>query len=99
MERTTRSSELVSQLWRLDRFDDLGHLWGDFLFHLLPRALGTLGHVHAHSIGRLEHRAGLFGDVSSVELSLASAAAERSDPNEPNVDDVRRTAFDRRRCC
>src|SRR6266850_4588405 len=60
-------------------------------------ALGTLGHVHADSIGWLEHRAGLFGGISSVELSLASPAAERSDANESNVDDLWRFALDRYR--
>src|ERR1700686_622086 len=94
MERTTRSPKLVSQLWKRIRFDDLGHLRRDLFLSLLPMALGPMGHVHAHPIGRLEHRARLFGSISSVELSLARSSAERPDTNESNVDDVRRAAFD-----
>src|SRR5438477_8413802 len=96
MERAPESAPLAQQLWKRGCGNDRRDFRRHFLFRLLPMALGPLGHVHAHPNGRLEYRAGLPGDFSSIKLSLVTSAVERPDPDEPNVDDVRRIAADRR---
>ncbi len=55
LERFARSEAMASSLRRRYRADDRGNARRDFLFRLLPVALGALGHVHAHAICRVEH--------------------------------------------
>src|SRR6266540_1918488 len=88
MEGIARVAGVVSPIRAGNRADDCGNAGSARILSVLPTALGSLGHLYAYASGRLGDFSRLFGDVSTIQLSMAYSGTEQSNRGKPNVDDV-----------